>query len=179
MAVTPQSQLTMRNCMELIVHLMPKLFGVRMQRGNIDFFGWLLVQSKILTADNLMARHWPCNTVCALCDQEPETGAHLCLYCSFAKQVWLLVSNWTLGIIQVPADQDEGLEDWWTRSLEMLPLVQQRSVAAIQLYTTWNIWKERNRRIFDQKSLQPPQVFQLIREEVNLRRVACGTPVVS
>ncbi|KAG2614275.1 hypothetical protein PVAP13_4KG379203 [Panicum virgatum] len=93
---------------------------------------------------------------CALCDQEPETGAHL-----------------------LPADQDEGLEDWWTRSLEMLPLVQKRSVAAIQLYTTWNIWKERNRRIFDQKSLQPPQVFQLIREEVNLRRVACGTPVVS
>jgi len=37
MAVTPQSQLTMRNCKELIVHLMPKLFGVRMQRGNIDF----------------------------------------------------------------------------------------------------------------------------------------------
>ena len=179
MAVTPQSQLTMRNWKELTVHLMPKLFGVHMQKGNIDFFGWLLVQSKILTADKLMARHWPCNTICALCDQEQQGLTFVCTAISPSKQVWLLVSNWTWGIIQVPADQDEGLEDWWTRSLEMLPLVQKWSVAAIQLYSAWNIWKERNRRVFDQKSLQPPQVFQLIREEVNLRRVACGTPVVS
>jgi hypothetical protein len=31
---------------------------------------------------------------------------------------------------------------------------------------------------FKQKLLQPLQVFQLIKEEVNFRRVACGTPVV-
>jgi hypothetical protein len=100
------------------------------------------------------------------------------LHCSYARQVWLLVSNWTSGIIQVPADQDEGLEDWWKNSLAMLPQVEKPSVSAIQLYTTWNIWKERKRRVFDQKLLQPTQVFQLIKEEISLRRVACGTPVV-
>jgi hypothetical protein len=113
-----------------------------------------------------------------MCNQEPETGAHLCLHCSFAKQVWLLVSNWTSNTIQVPADLEEGIENWWKTSLEILPQVQRRSVAAIQMHTAWNLWKERNRRIFEQKLLQPLQVFQLIKEEVNLRRVACGTPVV-
>ncbi|PUZ47376.1 hypothetical protein GQ55_7G159400 [Panicum hallii var. hallii] len=76
-------------------------------------------------------------------------------------------------------DPDEGIEDWWKRSLELLPQFQKRSVAAIQIYTAWNLWKGRNRRVFDQKLMQPLQVFELIEEEVSLRRVACSTPVVS
>jgi len=146
--------------------------------GKHRFFAWLLVQSKILTADKLVARNWLCDTNCALCDQVHETAAHLCLHCSYAKQVWLAMSNWTSGAIQIPAVQDEGIEDWWNRSLVLLPVAQKRSVAAILMYTCWNLWKERNRRVFDQKCLQPHEVVQLIKEEVNLRRVACGTPMV-
>jgi hypothetical protein len=111
--------------------------------------------------------------ICALCDQEPETDDHLFLHCSFAKQVWLLVTNWTAGTIQLPANPEE-IEYWWKRSPELLPQVQKRSVAAIQMYIASNLWKKRNRRIFEQKTLQPLQVFQLIKEEVNLRRVACA-----
>jgi hypothetical protein len=42
--------------------------------GKDRFFAWLLVQRKILTADKLLARNWPCNPMCPLCDQEDETG---------------------------------------------------------------------------------------------------------
>jgi hypothetical protein len=62
--------------------------------GKHKFFAWLFVQGKILTADNLVRRNWPCNPICSLCDQELETAAHLCLTCSFAKEVWFLVANW-------------------------------------------------------------------------------------
>jgi hypothetical protein len=44
--------------------------------GNHKFFAWLLVQCKVLTPDKLMARQWPCNPVCVLCNQEQETAAH-------------------------------------------------------------------------------------------------------
>jgi len=37
--------------------------------GKHRFFGWLLIQSKILTADKLLARNWPCNPICTLCNQ--------------------------------------------------------------------------------------------------------------
>ena len=30
------------------------------------------------------------------------------------------------------------------------------------MYTAWNIWKERNRRVFDQKQGSPPEVLQEI-----------------
>jgi hypothetical protein len=38
--------------------------------GKHKFFAWLLVQCKILTADKLTTRQWPCNPVCSLCNQE-------------------------------------------------------------------------------------------------------------
>ncbi|WVZ95286.1 hypothetical protein U9M48_041071, partial [Paspalum notatum var. saurae] len=54
-------------------------FGERMPRGSTNFFGWLLAQAKILTADKLLKSHWPCNPICVLCDQHPETVVHLTL----------------------------------------------------------------------------------------------------
>ena len=45
------------------------------------------------------------------------------------------------------------------------------------MYTVWNLWKERNRRIFEGKEADPVTVFQFIREEMGLRAQACGTPV--
>jgi len=67
--------------------------------GKHKFFVWLLIQAKILTADKLSQRNWPCNPVCVLCDQEPETAIHLCLKCPFALEVWELVRSWTNNLI--------------------------------------------------------------------------------
>jgi hypothetical protein len=52
--------------------------------GKHKVFAWLLVQNKILTADKLLARNWPCNPVCCLCEQAEETTPHLCLHCVYA-----------------------------------------------------------------------------------------------
>jgi hypothetical protein len=41
------------------------------------------------------------------------------------------------------------------------------------IYTTWNIWKERNRRIFDGKSATTSRVVQLIKDEMSVRAAAC------
>ena len=138
----------------------------------------LIIQKKKKRIDKLEARYWPCEQICVLCDQERETAAHLCLHCPFAKQVWLLVSNWTAGSVTMPEDPSENVEEWWRRSLFPLPQSQKCSVAALLMYTTWNLWKERNRRVFDSKSLQPHNVFSIIKEEVLLRRIACVQPAV-
>jgi hypothetical protein len=42
--------------------------------GKHKFFAWLLVQSKLLTADNLSKRQWPCDPICSFCSQEQETA---------------------------------------------------------------------------------------------------------
>ncbi|KAF8678989.1 hypothetical protein HU200_046153 [Digitaria exilis] len=59
-----------------------------MAEGKHRIFSWLLVQRKILTADLLLQRIWPCNPVCPLCDQEQESATHSALRCVFTKEVW-------------------------------------------------------------------------------------------
>ncbi|PUZ50154.1 hypothetical protein GQ55_6G037000 [Panicum hallii var. hallii] len=56
---------------------------------------------------------------------------------------------------------------------------KQRSVVAILMITVWNVWNERNRRVFDNRSLQPVQVFHLIKAELLQRVAACGRPELS
>jgi hypothetical protein len=136
------------------------------------------VQCKILTADRLLARNWPCNPVCVLCDQELESATHLCLQCVFARQVWYLVSSWTGGRIQIPP-LNLSIEHWWNSALHGLPKEQKRIVAAILIYTAWHIWKERNRRIFEGAVASPSRVLALIKENLKLRPDACGGPGVN
>lgn len=137
-------------------------------KGKHKFFAWLLVQSKILTADKLIKRAWPCDPVCPLCDQEQETAAHLCLDCVLAQEVWYLMQVWSDGLGKKP-ERGVDIEIWWRSSLLPMPKDQRRHVAALLMYTAWNIWKERNGRVFEGKTMTAPLVFNCILEEMGLR----------
>jgi len=141
------------------------------------FFSWLLVQEKILTADKLQARNWPCNPLCLLCKIAPESAQHICLQCPYAQHVWELVQSWSHDLVRKP-DANSTIEDWWTDSLQSMPKEQRRTKAAILIYTVWNLWNERNRRTFQGKEAEPLMVLQLIKEEIGLRLRACGKPCV-
>ncbi|CAN6246948.1 unnamed protein product [Urochloa humidicola] len=141
--------------------------------GKHRFFAWLLIQEKILTADKLIIRNWPCNPVCPLCAQELETAEHLVLHCAFAKEVWWLVANWAGNLVQLPRPES-SLQDWWNASLNGLPKKLKQKRATLLIYTAWNVWKERNRRIFEGVTALPSTILQLIKEDIRVRQLACG-----
>ena len=64
------------------------------------------------------------------------------------------MDDWTQGIIKKSAP---GLEimDWWEKDLAMLSKKARRLKAALMIYAAWNIWKARNRKVFQQKLLTP------------------------
>ena len=148
MATTRPNQLTIFSLRGLMDSSSALTSGKRNRKGNTSFFTWLLVQSKLLTADNLLKRQWPCEPVCQLCSQKPETAYHLILSCCFAKEVWHKMSQWMLGFITMPST-NVLVADWWQNELAGLPKKQRRVKAALLMYTAWNLWKERNRRIFE------------------------------
>jgi hypothetical protein len=45
------------------------------------------------------------------------------------------------------------------------------------MHMAWNIWKERNRRVFEQFTARPTRILALIKEEVSLRITACAEAV--
>ncbi|OEL15981.1 hypothetical protein BAE44_0023001, partial [Dichanthelium oligosanthes] len=113
-----------------------------------------------------------------LCSSSSETAEHLCLHCPFAQQVRELTRACSANMDLVPLPE-HTIEERWPASLRHLPKNQRRITAALLMYVAWNLWKERNRRVFEGAAHDPLHVLYLIKEEIALRRQACGGPVVS
>ncbi|KAF8665960.1 hypothetical protein HU200_054046 [Digitaria exilis] len=71
-------------------------------------------------------------------------------------------------------DRDVSMERWWNQTLAGLPKTIKRDRASLMIYTVWNLWKERNRRVFDGQYNTPQRVLALIKEEMKMRSVACN-----
>ena len=131
-------------------------------------FAWILLQDKLLTANNLATRGWPHQPNCSLCNGLLETGPHLCLHCPFARAVWHQILVWEGLSLVAQADPTHfsSIKDWWEATSSPLPKNQKRDFNGLMIYTLWNIWKERNRRIFENSALTPIQLALKIKEDV-------------
>jgi hypothetical protein len=59
-----------------------------------------------------------------------------------------------------------SLHKYWRRCPAKIDKSQRRMFDGVMIYFWWNIWKERNIRTFQNKSLQPEEVAYLCKEEV-------------
>jgi hypothetical protein len=65
-------------------------------------------------------------------------------------------------------------EQWWNEAMQGRPKHVARQVTGILMCTTWNLWKERNRRIFQGLFSTTATVVQMIKDELQLRATALG-----
>jgi len=114
-------------------------------------------------ANNLIKRNCPNDPTCKLCGNELETPMHLCKDYTFSKQVWLILRSWFgLSIIDT-VGVSSFLHNYWRRCHAKIDKPNKRKFDFI--YFWWNIWKERNTRIFQNISLQPSEVAFLCKDE--------------
>ncbi|PVH35899.1 hypothetical protein PAHAL_7G302500 [Panicum hallii] len=94
------------------------------------------------------------------------------------EKVWDRMENWTQSIIKKPA---QGMEvmDWWEKKLAHLSKKARRLKAALMIHGAWNIWKARNKRVFEKKTMTSLEVMQEIKAEMQCRNMACGRPELS
>ena len=62
------------------------------------------------------------------------------------------------------------VQDWWNDAMRLATAHTKPTLAAILLYTVWNIWNERNRRIFQGLMQTPVRIFGLIKQEMAFRQ---------
>ena len=64
------------------------------------------------------------------------------------------------------------IRSWWEDVAAKVPRSERRRLNRVVIYSFWNIWKERNRRIFDNKIETVPQVAARIKEDIEQRKRA-------
>jgi hypothetical protein len=123
------------------------------------FFSWLAIQIHIWTADRLAARNWPHEPTCALCRVALESGLHLFVECRFTKRIWEEVAVWVAV---------EGLKPsswhWWEK-LGFLSRCNRKGIRSLLILVNWEIWREKNARIFYRRFSSCQQIIAKIKSE--------------
>lgn len=116
------------------------------------FFGWLAMLNRCWSADHLHDRGLPHQPMCTLCLQEPETMNHLLMQCPFSRTVWSLLTV-PLNIAIPCPRQNSVLVPWWEEAVANSSRANRREANAIINLVMFSLWKERNRRTFDNISV--------------------------
>ena len=132
------------------------------------FFAWLIIHNRVWTADRLQRRGWPNCDKCPLCSQVQESAAHLIFKCRFSVRIWNAVFAWLgLAIPTAPWLLFDSVKSWWDAVLSdnTLPM---KALSSLLLLVGWEIWNERNARVFRSKAAPVAIVMRRIKDEVSI-----------
>ena len=131
-----------------------------------SFFAWLAVQNMLWTSDRLAIRGWPHQPTCQLCRCTPETARHILFECRYSKRVWAATSVWLKcpNLMQDLGSGRPNVLEYWNSVVNSACSSRQGLKTAIILIT-WEIWKERNARMFNNKFAMPSILVQKIKDE--------------
>eukprot|EP00253_Pinus_taeda_P017362 PITA_17362 len=117
---------------------------------KIDFFAWQLCHGRILTYDNLQRKGFHGPSMCALCNNSSETITHIMFKCNFSKHLWRSFTQNLNSNFVMPCSTVELFSNWAARYPGLPPKNQviKAAWATLPKITCWQIWLERNRRIF-------------------------------
>jgi hypothetical protein len=65
--------------------------------------------------------------------------------------------------------QSSNIRAWWEEEAAKIPRQRRRHFNGVVIYTMWNIWKERNIRIFQNLVMDAQQVASKTKEDIDLR----------
>jgi hypothetical protein len=130
------------------------------------FFLWLLLKNRIWTAARLQQRGWPNDYFCQLCTRNMETSAHLFMECGVTKSIWKRVADWIGAPNLAPENwlQTESLQDWILHMTDGLQQSSREALKSLIILVIWEIWRERNNRIFRQVRRSIHQILSDIQD---------------
>jgi mannosylglycoprotein endo-beta-mannosidase len=145
--------------------------------GKCKFFMWTAAHNRILTADVLQRRGWENNYFCQLCFRNLETPWHLLTECSWTRKVWAALAARTKLPSLQPSSWAEvaTLPDWLQFCRINSSIDKRKGAQSLILLATWEIWRERNRRIFENKELSVEALLVRIQDEAALWNMAGAT----
>ncbi|XP_060210980.1 uncharacterized protein LOC132637997 [Lycium barbarum] len=116
----------------------------------------LTAQNRLLTRDRLASWGITQEVICPLCNVAKETANHLFFACAFSEGIWAKILAWQ-GIRRFVLEWKDELQYATTRASgnSINACIYRMSIAA----SIYQLWAERNMRIFQSKSRTPDLNF--------------------
>ncbi|CAL1393885.1 unnamed protein product [Linum trigynum] len=127
--------------------------------SKICYFLWLVYHNRILTQDNLMRRGWNIASRCTLCEADIETTNHLFRECRFNNSIWSSFMQ-VLKVFGPHADEMQNVIHSWPTEDPSAWL--ERFIHLFLHAFTWELWKERNGRMFNDEKHSWQSIFHKI-----------------
>jgi hypothetical protein len=120
----------------------------------------------------MLKRNWPCNVSCSLCYYINETTAHLLTRCNNSEATWNLVAN-SFNLPNYDIFSADHSPSAWVKTMKRAGSKRdkRRNLGILAMFW-WTIWKEGNRRIFEDKECQPSVIADLTSDLVHLNTAA-------
>jgi len=117
---------------------------------KVSLFTWLVAKNKILTWDKIQKKGFNGPSRCCLCKNEEETQNHLLINCIFTRKLWIDARKIFCKSETLPRDINAIIFQWHKENFQCK--VVRRAWGLIAGFVLWMVWKERNRRIFQDKA---------------------------
>ncbi|KAM0847321.1 hypothetical protein ACQ4PT_055094 [Festuca glaucescens] len=147
--------------------------------ARCKFFIWTLMLDRVLTADKLLKRGWENDYFCPLCRRNLETASHVITECPFSVKVWEHMAVFfgldTLKPVRW-LGKDLSIQEWYRDMVSRHSKSQRKIIFLASNLICWEIWKERNRRIFKKKELPMTALIVRLKDEAAAWKLA-GAPI--
>ncbi|KAL5549263.1 hypothetical protein UlMin_004494 [Ulmus minor] len=124
-------------------------------------FAWLVFHGKLNTCDRVQRKNPQMNlfpNMCAMCKKDAETADHLFLHCMTARYLWVKVLG-EVGLYWVDPATVKGI--MLDRTLGFGRNKMAQTLWNCMVFSLlWNIWMERNSRIFEDKESVLEDIYE-------------------
>jgi hypothetical protein len=123
----------------------------------------------VWTADRILKHGGQTNAICQLCRSQPESALHILAKCPYSRVVWAGLSAWLgFNLQPSPMHSYHRIRSWWNDMIQQGGQGPRSAWTASEkiIYTAWNLWKERCRRVFDNIAVD---AFQIPDPRINQR----------
>lgn len=168
---TPSGQYTSSSAYKLLFIGQYSIAGARelartAAAPKVKFFIWLALRSRCWTNARRRRHNLQNSGPCSLCSQHDETIDHLLLGCVYSREVWFKMLR-PLILQRLTPTANSILADWWCTSRKSLPKETRKTFDSLLVLVCWELWKERNRRVFNDEARQASNLVSQIRQEAH------------
>ena len=109
-----------------------------------------------------------------------ESAHHLLSECRYTRRIRQLAAEW-IGYPELDPNRwrpSDSVLSWWL-NISTTAAVPKKAVRSLTMLISWEVWKERNNRVFNQKETPPTRLMEKIKAEAAIWATAGAKDIAS